>query len=94
MNDCFWTNSREKGKLPFHKTSLNLAILYLLDKSYFTLGSMFFRQLIGIPMGFDAALFIANLFLYFYEKKWLLQKRDLQKARIFSNIFMFKDDRK
>ena len=34
------------------------------------------------------------LFLYYYENKWLLdtKKRDLQKARLFSNLFCFIDD--
>ena len=50
--------------------------------------------MIGIPMGSDPAPFMANLFLYFYENKWVksLKKTDLQKARKFSNTFRFIDD--
>lgn len=29
------------------------------------------RQVIGIPMELDLALFLANLFLYFYKNKWI-----------------------
>ena len=36
-----------------YKTSLKLAIDYLLDNHYFTLGSLSFCQLIEIPMGSD-----------------------------------------
>ena len=45
-------------------------------------------------MGSDPAPFFANLFLYFYESKWLrkLQRSDLRRARRFSNIFRFIDD--
>ena len=42
----------------------------------------------------DPALFFANLFLYFYESKWIneLKKNDLIKARKLCNIFRFIDD--
>ena len=45
-------------------------------------------------MGFDPAHFLAKLFLHYYENKWVLdtKKRDLRKARLFSNTFCFIDD--
>ena len=45
-------------------------------------------------MGSDPAPSMANLFLYYYENKWLLdtKKRDLSKAHLFSNMVRFKDD--
>ena len=45
-------------------------------------------------MGSDPALFFANLFLYFYESKWMneLKKNDLIKARKLCNIFRFIED--
>ena len=37
---------------------------------------------------------MVNLFLYYYEKKWLLgtKKGDVRKLRLFSNTFRFIDD--
>ena len=47
---------------------------------YFTFGDKVFRQVIGIPMGPDPAPFMANLFLFYYESKWVKNlKRDSQK---------------
>ena len=45
-------------------------------------------------MGSDPAPFFANLFLYFYENKWIrnLQCSNLTKARKFSTVFRFIDD--
>ena len=45
-------------------------------------------------MGSDPAPFMANLFLYHFESKWIknLKKENLQKARRFSNTFHFIDD--
>ena len=67
---------------------------YLLFYCYFTVGPKIFCQIIGIPMGSGPAPFFANLFLYFYESKWMneLQKNDLTKARKLCNIFRFIDD--
>ena len=75
--------------MTFDKISLKVATNYLLDACYFILGS--FPQLIRIPIGSDPIHFIANLFFYNYERKWLFQtkKRNLRKASIFPNIFRF-----
>ena len=45
-------------------------------------------------MGSDPAPFFANLFLYFYESKWLkeLKRIDLSRARRFGNTFRFIGD--
>ena len=37
-------------------------------------GDSMFKQVIGIPMGTDCALFLANLFLFAYEYKWLTKR--------------------
>ena len=44
-------------------------IFFLSPYLKFTLGSMCFCQLIGIPMDSNPATFMAILFLYYYEKK-------------------------
>ena len=69
-------------------------LIYLLLNCYFTVGPKIFCRIIGIPMGSDSAPFFANLFLYFYESKWMneLKKNDLIKARKICNIFRFIDD--
>ncbi len=47
-----------------------------------------FRQKIGIPMGTDCAPFLANLFLYSYEYKWIDAQRILKN---YSSINSFKN---
>ena len=65
-----------------------------MSNCYFTVGSHVFRQIIGIPMGSDPAPFMANLFLYFYENKFILEikKIDIARAKRFSYVFRFIDD--
>ena len=78
----------------FSKDKVKEAVSYLLDNYYFTIGDRIFKQVIGIPMGSDHAPFMANLFLYFYESKYLkkLKKTSLRISRKFGNVFRFIDD--
>ena len=58
------------------------------------LSDRFFRQVTGIPMGSDPGPFFANLFLFFYESRWLksIKNTNYGVARKFGNIFRFIDD--
>ena len=89
-----WVDDPSKYDLVFNKTSIKKAIEFLMNNCHFTIGNKIFQQIIGIPMGSDPAPFFANLFLYYFENKWLrnLQRSNLQKARKFSNTFRFIDD--
>ena len=70
------------------------SIAHLLDNCYFTVGKDIFKQVIGIPMGTDPAPFMANLFLYYYENKFMneLTKSDKRAARQFGNVWRYIDD--
>ena len=62
---------------------MQLLIYFLIN--YF--GPKIFCQIIGIPIGSDTASSFANLFLYFYESKWMNEwMNDLIKARKLCNI--------
>ena len=89
-----WTDEPDNNKVFFTKMSLKKSIKYLLNNCFFKFGDKVLRQVIGIPMGSDPAPFMANLFLYFYENKWILKtkKSNLKEARMFGNTFRFIDD--
>ena len=92
---AIWTNSRQKYNFPFKKSSLKLAVHYLLENIYFTLRNKIdCRQLIGIPTESDPPPFMANLFLDYYENKLLLQskKRDPWKGLNVFKYFSFVDN--
>ena len=46
----------------------------------------------GIPMRSDPPPFFTNLFLFFYESRWLKSIKDSNYGVVFSNIFRFIDD--
>ena len=69
---AIWNNNQQKHRLLFSKTSLKLAVNYLLNNCYFTLSSTCFRQLIAIPMDSEPSTFGVNFFLYYFKRKWFL----------------------
>ena len=53
-----------------------------------------YRQCVGIPMGTDCAPLLANLFLFYYEYKFMkaLIKNDILVAKKFNNTMRYIDD--
>ena len=84
-----WVNIIKHNVICLNKQQIKDAVGYLLLNCNFTVGPKIFCQIIGIPMGSDPAPFFANLFLYFYESKWMneLKKNDLIRARKLNVIF-------
>ena len=44
---------------------------YLVDNIYINVGNRVFRQRVGTPMGTDCAPLLANLFLFYYEYRYM-----------------------
>ena len=66
-----WTNFPGKNTVFFNKGQLIRILHWLIDNIYVTFGDKIFQQKIGIPMGTDCAPFLANLFLFALECKWV-----------------------
>ena len=45
---------------------------FLLDNIYIRFGSKLYRQIVGIPMGTNCAPLVADLFLFWYERDFML----------------------
>ena len=48
------------------------ALHYLLDNIFIRFGSKLYRQVVGIPMGTNCAPLVADLFLFCYERDFML----------------------
>ena len=53
------------------KATLKEAVKVLINNTNFQVGTRLFQQMIGIPMGTNCAVFIANLFLFSYEYEFI-----------------------
>ena len=48
------------------------ALTFLLDNIYIRFGSKLYRQIVGIPMGTNCAPLVADLFLFCYDRDYML----------------------
>ena len=94
--NAYWSDIPTSSSL---KHSINEEILvahveYLIDNIYVSIGNRVYRQCIGIPMGTDCAPLVPNLFLFYYEYKYMrnLIKMNLMLAKKFSNTMRYIDD--
>ena len=90
LSECRTIDTRPVYDIDNVKDSLK----FLIDNSYFHVGTQVYRQKIGIPMGLDPAPFLANLYLSYYEIHWVdsLRRIDFARAKKFVNNYRFIDD--
>lgn len=74
-NGASWSDKPKKNTLHLDCNKVIRLLRWLIDNIYVTFGDKCFRQVIGIPMGTDCAPFLANLFLFAYEFKWINEQR-------------------
>ena len=71
------------------------ALIFLLDNIYIRFGSKFYRRIVGIPMGSNCAHLVADLFLFCYERHFMLSlSEDTQSGVIetFNSTSRYLDD--
>ena len=91
---AFWSRSNSKTGRSYSLQEIKSCLEFLINSSFFQVGSKIFRQVIGIPMGLDPVPFFANLFLFFYGSRWLnsIKNTNYGVARKLDNISRLIDD--
>ena len=94
--NAYWLDipSRAFSKRSITEDKLVKYVEYLVDNIYVSIGNRVYRQCVGIPMGTDCAPLLANLFLFYYEYKYMknLMKNEIWVARKFNNTMRYIDD--
>ena len=71
------------------------ALTFLLDNIYIRFGSKLYRQIVGIPMGTNCAPLVADLFLFWYERDFMLSLSDDNQSGVieaFNSTSRYLDD--
>ena len=71
------------------------ALTFLLDNIYIRFGSKSYRQIVGIPMGTNCAPLVADLFLFCYERDFMLPLSEDKQSDVieaFSSTSRYLDD--
>jgi hypothetical protein len=90
-----WYEIKGRNAIKVSKYDLLSMIDYLIHNTYFLFGDQVYRQIVGIPMGTDCAPYLANLTLFAYEFKYMLNKLKHGErgiCRKLSNNFRYIDD--
>ena len=92
---AFFTTSVVKGYTMWTCDEVCKSLSFLLNNIYVRFGNQVFRQVIGIPMGTNCAPLVADLFLYCYERDFMLNLSPDTQADIitaFNNTSRYLDD--
>ena len=61
---------------------------FLLDNIYFRVDSKLYRQIVGIPMGTNCVPLVADLFLFCYERDFMLNTSEDIQSDVIDNNFL------
>ena len=78
----FFTSEQPKRYKLWSCQKMCDALHYLLDNIFIRFGSKLYRQIVGIPMGTNCAPLVADLFLFCYERDFMLSLSDNNQADI------------
>ena len=74
--NAFFTSEQPKRYKWWSCQKMCDALHYLLDNIFIRFGSKLYRQIVGIPMGTNCAPLAADLFLFCYERDFMLSLSD------------------
>ena len=93
--NAFFTSEQPKRYKLWSCQKMCDALHYLLDNIFIRFGSKLYRQIVGIPMGTNCAPLVADLFLFCYERDFVLSLLDNNQADIieaFNSTSRYLDD--
>ena len=93
--NAFFTSEQPKRYKLWSCQKMCDALHYLLDNIFIRFGSKLYRQIAGIPMGTNCAPLVADLFLFCYERDFMLSLSDNNQADIieaFNSTSRYLDD--
>ena len=91
----FFTSEQPKRYKLWSCQKMCDALLYLLDNIFIRFGSKLYRHIVGIPIGTNCAPLVADLFLFCYERDFMLSLSDNDQADIieaFNSTSRYLDD--
>ena len=91
----FFTSEQPKRYKLWSCQKMCDALHYLLDNIFLRFGSKLYKQIVSIPMGTNCAPLVADLFLFCYERDFMLSLSDNNQADIieaFNSTSRYLDD--
>ena len=71
LKNVSWCQDFKQSGYCLSRNDVKESLRYLLDNIFGKFKDKIYRQIIGVPMGCDCAPFLANLYLFYYEYKYV-----------------------
>ena len=94
-NKSYFVSDPLNGDNKYTANDIGKMIEFLVDNIYVRFGGQLFQQMVGIPMGINCALLLADLFLYLCENEFLdkfIKEGRRNVARKFNLSYRYIDD--
>ena len=83
VRNAFFTSEVHKNYTLWTCQKVCKALTFLLDNIYIRFGTKLLRQTVGIPMGTNCAPLVADLFLFCYERDFMMSFSVENQSKIF-----------
>ena len=93
--NAFFTSEKPKTYHAWSCQNVCDALTFLLDNIFIRFGTKLYRQVVGIPMGTNCAPLVADLFLFCYERDFMMSLSDDKQADVidaFNTTSRYLDD--
>ena len=80
--NAFFTSEKPKKYHAWSCQNVCDALTFLLDNIFIRFGTKLYRQVVGIPMGTNCAPLVADLFLFCYERDFMMSLSDEKQADV------------
>ena len=93
--NAFFTTGEVKNYNLWSCQKVFEALTFLSDNIYIRFGPKLYRQIVGIPMGTNCASLVADLFLFCYQRDFVLSLSDDNQSEVidaFSSTSRYLDD--
>ena len=94
-NAFFFTSEHKNRYKLWSCQNICEALTYLLDNIFIRFGTKLYRQIVGIPMVTNCATFIADLFLFCYERDFMASfsyNKEAEIIQAFNSTSRYLDD--
>ena len=93
--NAFFTSEKPKNYQSWSCQNVCDALTFLLDNIFIRFGTKLYRQVFGIPKGTNSAPLVADVFLFCYERDFMMSLPDDKQADVidaFNNTSRYLDD--
>ena len=85
--NAFFTSEKPKKYHAWSCQNVCDALTFLLDNIFIRFGTKLYRQVVGIPMGTNCAPLVADLFLFCYERDFMMSLSDDKQADVIDAFY-------